>query len=164
METGRSCMRVELMFSGLKLLRLRGRTNWLNSRNVQPKSCQNGLVYDQARKLEIQTLQREKRRLKKKQLWMRIMMRRKKRKKQHSLKKQLWMRIMMRKKKRKKKKRRRKKSKNQHSLKKDGRGQDSHLLNTKHSMRVVASIPDFEFHFFVWILFKYESLRIMSNL
>merc|ERR1711979_175218 len=52
--TGRSCTKVELRSSGQKCLRLHGRKSLPNGQRGQRQDCQNGLVFVQAKRLEIQ--------------------------------------------------------------------------------------------------------------
>merc|ERR1712121_298375 len=52
--TGRSCTKVELRSSGQKCWRLHGRKSLPNGQRGQRQACQNGLVFVQAKRLEIQ--------------------------------------------------------------------------------------------------------------
>merc|ERR1711872_517056 len=64
--TGRSCMKVELRSSGQKCLRLHGRKSLPNGQRGQRQDCQNGLVFVQAKRLEIQIPLRVRKMLRKK--------------------------------------------------------------------------------------------------
>merc|ERR1712050_497948 len=72
--TGRSCMKVELRSSGQKCWRPHGRKSLPNGQRGQRQDCQNGLVFVQAKRLEIQIplrvrkmqLQRKKKRRRRK--------------------------------------------------------------------------------------------------
>merc|ERR1711979_148638 len=79
--TGRSCTKVELRSSGQKCLRLHGRKSLPNGQRGQRQDCQNGLVFVQAKRLEIQIpLRVRKMRLQRKMLRKKTTMRRKKKK------------------------------------------------------------------------------------
>merc|ERR1712168_319952 len=77
--TGRSCTKVELRSSGQKCWRPHGRKSLPNGQRGQRQDCQNGLVFVQAKRLEIQIpLRVRKMQLQRKMLRKKTTMRRKK--------------------------------------------------------------------------------------
>merc|ERR1712002_389987 len=78
-ETGKSSMKVELKFSGLKLWKQHGRTNLLNGRKDPKQDCLNGLECGPAKRKETPILQRVRKMLQLKKLQKKNMMKRKKR-------------------------------------------------------------------------------------
>merc|ERR1711936_1111830 len=80
METGKSSMKVELKFSGLKLWKEHGRINLLNGRKDLKQDCLNGLEYGPAKRKETPILQRVRKMLQKKNMMKRKKRRRRRRK------------------------------------------------------------------------------------
>merc|ERR1712226_1056318 len=81
METGKSSMKVELKFSGLKLWKQHGRTNLLNGRKDPKQDCLNGLECGPAKRKETPILQRVRKMLQLKKLQKKNMKRRRKKSK-----------------------------------------------------------------------------------